>query len=73
MNLLFILGAILVLIYFIWGALEWMTSGGNKDGAAAARKRITYALVGLALLGLSFVILRTLGFILGFENVFNFK
>jgi NADH:ubiquinone oxidoreductase subunit 6 (subunit J) len=51
------IGAILVLVFFIWGALEWITSGGDKGKLENARNRITQAVVGLIILVGSFVIL----------------
>jgi hypothetical protein len=46
---LLIFGVIaLSLIFTMVGGIMYMTSGGNKEGAAKAKNTITYALVGLA-------------------------
>ncbi|MFH0863777.1 MAG: hypothetical protein V1858_01660 [Candidatus Gottesmanbacteria bacterium] len=42
-----IIAFILVLLYFVWGGIEWMSSGGDKAGLESARNRITNALIGL--------------------------
>jgi hypothetical protein len=36
-------------IFLLWGGLSWILAGGDKDGTEKARKRITAALVGLAI------------------------
>lgn len=61
LRLLFIVATIAVLIYLIWGAFQWITSGGDKEAVGNARKRITAALVGLAILALSFLIVFVVG------------
>lgn len=71
-DLLFLLGAVLSLFFVMWGAIDYISSGSKKEGAAEARKKITYALVGLVLLGLSFVIVRLVGSIVGLKDYFNF-
>lgn len=65
--LLFTVGGIGTVIYFIWGAVEWIMAGGDKEKVGNARKRMTQALVGLVLLALSFVIVRVVGEIVGFN------
>lgn len=63
-TLLFTGGAIGFTIMIIWGAVEWILSGGDKEKIAGARKRITTAITGLAILSLSFLIVVTAGQIL---------
>ena len=60
--------AIIVVVFMlVIGAFQWITSGGEKEAVAKARNRIMYALIGLALLALSFLILQVLGGVLGFK------
>lgn len=66
-ELIFVFATVAVVFMVIIGAVQLIMSGGDKEAIAGARKRITWALIGLALLGLSFVILRIVGQILGFE------
>ncbi|MFH2021698.1 MAG: hypothetical protein ABIJ33_00230 [Patescibacteria group bacterium] len=56
------LGAIMVLLYFIWGAVEWISSGGDKNKLESARNKMLHAVLGLIILVSSFVII---GFISG--------
>lgn len=51
------IGGLLVLFYFVWGALEWITAGGDSGKLEKARLRMMHAVVGLLILVSSFVIL----------------
>lgn len=52
-----IIGAIMVLIYFLWGSIEWITAGADIAIVEKARRRITQAMIGLLVLISSFVII----------------
>ncbi len=65
--LMFEIAVVAVTIYLVWGALEWIVSGGDKEALASARKRITHALVGLVLLAIIFAVLNVLNIFTGFE------
>lgn len=54
-----------VIMIFLWGATDWVISGGDKEKVAAARKKITSALIGFVLLALSFAIIGLVGSIAG--------
>lgn len=66
-TLFFSVGAIGFIIMFLWGAVDWILSGGDKEKIAGARKRITTAIIGLVLLSLTFVIMVVVGQILGID------
>src|SRR3989344_4367984 len=66
-TLLFTVGGIGGVVYFLWGAVDWIFAGGDKEKVASARKKITHALIGLTILALSFVIIRVIGEIVGFN------
>ncbi len=51
------IGALMVLIYFIWGSIEWISSGGEKGKVEAARMKMTNAAVGIIILVSSFTII----------------
>ena len=44
------IGAILLLIYLVWGAIQWITSGGDKGKVESARNKITQAIIGIIIL-----------------------
>lgn len=72
-TLVFILAIIIVLFMLIWGALEWITSGGEKEAVAGARNRIISALIGLAVLSVAFALANVAGQFLGFDILSTIK
>lgn len=44
------LAVILVFGFLIWGAIEWITSGGDKGKVEGARNKISNAVMGLIVL-----------------------
>lgn len=48
-NLILGAAGVLAFIFLIIGGLQWMLAGGDKEGTEKARKRITAALIGLAI------------------------
>lgn len=69
-NAVIAIGAIFVLVYFVWGAVEWIASGGDKGKIESARNRITQAVVGLIILVGSYAIIGFIGQIF-FGDDFN--
>jgi hypothetical protein len=67
--LAFSLAVLVVLVMLIWGAFEWITSGGDKDGVGKARGRIVNALIGLAVLAVAFALARVAAQFLGFPDI----
>ena len=63
--------ALMVLLYFIWGAISWITSGGDKSKVEAARNRMTQAIIGIIVLAASLAIFMVVQTFLGIE-VINF-
>lgn len=66
-NLAFVIAAVIFVILLLWGALEWMLSGGEKEKVEGARNRLTHAFVGLLILAVAFAILQLLGQFTGFK------
>ena len=52
------LGGIVLFIMLISGGFKYITSGGDPKGVEEAKKTLTYAIAGMVLLALSFLILR---------------
>lgn len=68
--LAFGLAILVVLVMLIWGAFEWIVSGGDKEAVGHARGRIINALIGLAVLAVAFALARVAAQFLGF-NITN--
>lgn len=72
LQILFIIGGLGVLIFIVWGAMDWILAGGDKEKLAAARKKIMNSIIGLILLALSVFIVSLIGQVTGID-VFNLK
>lgn len=66
-SLGFILGAIIFVFMFIWGAIQWMISGGDKAAIESARGKVTNAITGLVILFALFAILALLEMFFGID------
>lgn len=49
-SAIMLVAVLLVLVFFLWGAIEWITSGGDKGKVEGARNKITNAAIGLIVL-----------------------
>ena len=45
------------LVYLIWGGIKWIMSSGNKEGTQGAKDQVTAALIGLAVVLGSWILL----------------
>jgi len=61
------LGGILVIFWFIYGGITWLTAGGDKQKVDNARNRIMNALIGMILLFSTFAVINYLGPAIGFD------
>ena len=74
LSLVMIIAALLVLVYLMWGAFDWLTSGGDKAKIDSARQKLIAAVVGLIIVASSYAILLLAIRFLGFtdlDDVFN--
>jgi len=61
-RLFIIVSGIALMIYLLWGAYDWITSGGEKEKIAKAQAKITNAVIGMILV---FIMLSIWGLITG--------
>jgi hypothetical protein len=59
------IAALLVLLYLIWGAIEWITAGGDSGKLQKARDKIAQAIVGIIVLSATLAIFMVLQNFLG--------
>jgi hypothetical protein len=64
------IGALLVLLYFVWGAIDWITAAGDKGKMEGARNKMLNAFIGLLLLVSSYTIIAFVGWLF-FGTEFN--
>lgn len=57
-SLALIAGSVIFVFMLLFGAIEWMTSGGDKAAAENARSRITKAVIGIIILFSVFAIVK---------------
>lgn len=55
-NLIFIVAAAMTFFYLVFGAISWITSGGDKSKVEAARNKITAAVIGLLILAATWAV-----------------
>ncbi len=48
-NLLLGAAGVVSFVFLLWGGIQWITAGGDKDAIEKARKRIFSALIGLVI------------------------
>src|SRR3989338_5981202 len=48
-KIFIIVAGIFLLIYMLWGAFDWITSGGEKEKISKAQAKITNAVIGMFL------------------------
>lgn len=58
---LFIAAVLATLFFIIWGGIQWISSGGDAKSIDGARKKITFAVVGLIITFMSFLIINIVG------------
>lgn len=66
-TMIFVIALIAVLVMLVWGALQWIFSGGEKEAVAEARNRILHALIGLAVLAVAFALVSLAGNFVGID------
>lgn len=55
-EVVILIAVILSFFWLVWGAFHYLFAGGNKEELAKARGRITWAIVGLILVLVAFLI-----------------
>jgi hypothetical protein len=53
MSFIMAIAAILLLVYLLWGGIEWITAGGDIGKVESARNRITQGIIGIIVLAAS--------------------
>lgn len=66
-RLILIAAAIIFFFVLVIGGIQWITSGGDKAGTETARKRITNALIGLAIVFAAWAIIALINALFGVD------
>ncbi len=66
-QLIYVAAGIIFIFMVLISGLQWITSGGDKEAVGNARRRLTWAIIGIVLLALAWVIINVIGDITGFQ------
>ena len=66
-GLLFVFGSLAFFFMFIWGAITYILSGGDKAHVESAKGRITNALIGFVLMIASFAVVKLIEAFFGID------
>jgi len=55
---IFYVAIILAVLFIMWSGIQWTTSGGDVARLEAAKRRLTFAIIGLVIVLMAFVIVR---------------
>lgn len=64
---LLLIAALILLAMLFYAAYKVLTAGGNPDAITEARNTATFAIVGIVVIMLSYLIVRIVSFILGVD------
>jgi uncharacterized membrane protein len=64
-NFLVAIAVLATIFFIIYAGILWTTSGGDKQKVEQARQTLVFAIIGIIIVMLSFVIIRIIGQILG--------
>jgi len=61
-RMFILIAGLFLIIYLLWGAFDWIASGGEKEKIAKAQNKITSAVIGIVLV---FVVLMVFNLLAG--------
>lgn len=70
-SLAIIIAGILVFAFLVMGGIQYITSGGDKTKTEEAGKKITAALVGLAIVAASWALIKIISYFFGVGDIFS--
>jgi len=71
-RLVLILASLVFFFMLVWGGIQWMMSGGDKNAAEAARSKITNALIGLVIVFSAWAIMALIKSLFGVDIMGGF-
>lgn len=64
-SILLYIATALAILMLMWGGIQWITSSGDPERVASAKKKITFAIIGLVVSVGAFFIVRVILTVLG--------
>lgn len=72
-NVLILFSGLAFVILFLWGCLKFIISQGDPKAVGAAKNSITYAIIGLIIIIMSFAFVKFAGNFLGVTSMANLQ
>lgn len=69
---LFVFAGIAAVFFVVFAGIKFITSGGDAKQVEGARKTLTFAIIGLVIIILSYTILRLISVVTGVECILKF-
>lgn len=64
-SAIIIVAGIAAFLYMVYGGVQWVMSGGEKDKITDARNKITHAIVGLAVVAAAWAVFKLVDYFFG--------
>ena len=58
---LIVIAIVLAIFFMIWGAIQWILSEGDKEKLQKAKNRLTFAIIGLIIALVAFLVINIIG------------
>ena len=62
-SLVFVIAGILSFLYLLWGGVQWISAGGDKEAIDKSRRRIIQSIIGLVIILSVYVIVNLVEYI----------
>ena len=69
LSAVFVIAGLMLLLFLVWGAIDWITGGGEKGKIEAARNKMTNAVIGIIVLASTLVLFILVQRFLGVEII----
>jgi hypothetical protein len=70
-NFIFIIVGLIFFVMLVIAGVQWVTAGDAEDKREAAQKRIVNAIIGVAIVGGSYLVVEIIAGLLGIGGIFN--
>lgn len=67
------LAGIVLFVMIVWGGFQYISSGGDPKKAAMAKATLTYAIIGLVLVALAYLIIFLISEFTGVDAILDFN
>lgn len=69
LGAIMIVAALMVLVFLLWGAIEWITAGGDSSKVTKAREKIMQSIIGIIVLAATLAIFMVVQSFLGISVI----